>query len=803
MHFDLKNRRVNTLLRTHLMIAGAFIASSPALAQDAHVAADSEATASTDIVVSARRRDEGLSKVPLSVSVLSGDALATQGVRSENDLQIAVPGLQTVNGGNGYLLNFSIRGQTIDGYSGSPSAVLPYINEFQFTSPGPSAFFDVENIQVLKGPQGTLFGRNTTGGAVLYKTVMPNDTLTGFASARVASFGQVQVQGAITIPIAEDKISLRLAGNYSDGGAFVRNRGYYSFDSANLTSATFVPKNEKLGDIRNVSVRGTLLIKPTETIRNTTLVQYGADDGTFTPGLIRAQSSTPGTQTLFDLIALTGGPFAGVGGGLTRNIAWQRTTNREVYTETPSLFRARSYLVINTTEIDLSDTLKLKNILGFSKAEKWAQIDLDGSAFQYYGNQPFFTGTPAGRNGQHNFDKQFSEELQLQGEALDGKLNFTVGAFYSNLRQLTDSHLQFYIFPTPPYRFALRTRSLAGFAQIGYKLTDQLSFTGGIRYTQDKVDGTQLPFGAFTGVPGFEQHQERTFKKPSWTVGLDYQITPDLLIYVTQRGSYRAGGLNFPAVPRNFDGSGLVTASNPLGLTGNYFAPESARDIEGGVKFNGNVGGMKLTAAAAVYNQWIKDVQRVYFAFIPGVGPGLVTTNAPEAQITGQEFNFSLRAAPWVELGGQIAHSNARFTKNRVFATGLAIPFGPFAFAPDWTGSAYVDFKHDMGDAGSLSWRSEVYGQSKSYFANYTQSGCTQPTCYNTGDIEIPSYALVNTRIAWNNALNSSITIAGYVKNIFDKQWYQGGIGTSHSFGVDVVSPGRPREFGAELRFTF
>jgi iron complex outermembrane receptor protein len=419
-------------------------------------------------------------------------------------------------------------------------------------------------------------------------------------------------------------------------------------------------------------------------------------------------------------------------------------------------------------------------------------VDLDGSAFPLYGNLPFFTGSPPGRNGQHNFDKSFSEELQLQGEAMEGRLNYTIGAFYSNVRHLEDNHLQFYGFAVPPYRALLRTRSLAGFAQIGYKITDALTFTGGFRYTKDKVEITQLPGGAFIGAPGLEPSQRISFKKPSWTVGLDYQLTPDLMLYVTQRGSYRAGGFNFPAVPLNYDGAGIVTPDNPSGLVGNMFHPELARDIEGGAKFNGRVGGMSLTAAVAVYNQWIKGVQRVFFSVIPGVGPGLVTTNAPEAQITGQEFNFSLRAAPWLEFGGQISHTNARFTKNQVVAVGQTIPFGPFAFAPDWAGSAYVQLSHDLGDTGDISWRTDVYAQSKSYMANYMLSGCTNPGtlggCYDTGDIKIPGYALVNTRIALNNAMGSGVMIAGYVKNIFDKQWYQGGIGTSHSFGVQENS---------------
>jgi iron complex outermembrane receptor protein len=315
---------VRRVLMGSVAIAAIFVlGSNDVYAQDAPPQ-EQASTGSTDIIVTARRRDESLSKVPLSVAALSGEALAAQGIRTENDLQVAVPGLQTVNGGTGYLLNFAIRGQTIDGYSGSASAVLTYINEYQFTAPGPSSFFDIENVQVLKGPQGTLFGRNTTGGAVLYKTVMPGDEFTGFASARVASFDQVQIQGAVTVPIVPGRISLRVAGNFSDGGSFIKNKGYYQLDPT-LTSATFVPRDDELGNLRNKSVRATLRVEPADTVRNTTMAQYNADDGSVSPGLIFAQSPSPGAQALFDAIPLIGGPFAGPSGGLSKNIAWQRS----------------------------------------------------------------------------------------------------------------------------------------------------------------------------------------------------------------------------------------------------------------------------------------------------------------------------------------------------------------------------------------------------------------------------------------------------------------------------------------------
>jgi iron complex outermembrane recepter protein len=288
--------------------------------------------ASDDIIVTARRREESLSKVPVAVTAFSGEALIKQGVRSELDLQTAVPGFLARQVGTSNVLSYQIRGQSIDGYSSSPPAVLPYVNEFQIAPPGRSAFFDIESIEVLKGPQGTLFGRNTTGGAVLYRTKKPGQEVEGFVSGRYGNFDEVQVQAGITLPVVQDRLSVRLAGNYSDGGGFVKNLGFYrntgfaDYGGGFIapSQVTFVPRNKTLGDVRNKSIRATVWVSPFDGVENTTVFQYGADDGTQTPGLLYSVYPVFGAQTIFDLVNVSDGPFAGGAGALTRNQQFQR-----------------------------------------------------------------------------------------------------------------------------------------------------------------------------------------------------------------------------------------------------------------------------------------------------------------------------------------------------------------------------------------------------------------------------------------------------------------------------------------------
>ena len=164
--------------------------------------AKAEATgALEEIVVTAQRRSESQARVPVSVTALGADALQRQAVISERDLPASVPGLVVRATTNSNQLNYSIRGQTVDAFTGSQPAVLPYFNEVQVSSTNASSFYDLESIQVLKGPQGTLFGRNATGGAVLLTSAKPTNGFSGFFNVSGGNYNFRWVQGALNLPL--------------------------------------------------------------------------------------------------------------------------------------------------------------------------------------------------------------------------------------------------------------------------------------------------------------------------------------------------------------------------------------------------------------------------------------------------------------------------------------------------------------------------------------------------------------------------------------------------------------------------
>jgi iron complex outermembrane receptor protein len=188
-----------------------FAADAVAAAPGAAAAPASELSA---VVVTARRRSENLEKVPVAISALGAVQMAARTIVSERDLQAAVPGLIVRASEQQNQLNYAIRGQTIDAFSGSSPGVLTYFNDVAVSGVSATTFYDLEGVQVLKGPQGTLFGRNTTGGAVLFNTVKPSNTFGGFIDAQIGDLNLRDVKGAIDIPIVTDKVQLRVAGDY-------------------------------------------------------------------------------------------------------------------------------------------------------------------------------------------------------------------------------------------------------------------------------------------------------------------------------------------------------------------------------------------------------------------------------------------------------------------------------------------------------------------------------------------------------------------------------------------------------------
>jgi len=789
--------RYATLLCSTALVAAV---STPALAQNADAptppAAQNQSGAQLqEIIVTAQRRGEALSKVPVAVSAFGGDVLRQRVVTREQDLSSLVPGLIVKNGQNSNQLSFTMRGQTLDPFSGTSPAVLTYINEAPFIGGNTStSIFDLSSLQVLKGPQGTLFGRNATGGAVLYETTKPGDEFGGYITLRGGQRAMFQAQGAVDIPIVKDRLLVRLAGDYTRSDGYIKN----------------VNTGSTLGDTNAKSGRITIVARPTDNLENILVGQYSKFGGTEGSGGLFSYHSCGETNngfaltTTMDCVYGSNSPFAptlgngppgpGTWPGATAGyLAWQQQNPYKVWLSYDLPHSAHSSFITNTTKLDLPSNLTVKNI--FSWGDSFARTPgiLTGSPFGAI-DLFNFTGLGNGPPGGETFDtRRWSDELQLQGKALDDRLQFIAGLFYDHKRQ-TD-YIPVVVgpelFPTPladiAYFYTDRDTSRAVFGQASYKVTDALTVTLGGRYTWESLKLNQNPGSLFT-LPGMPPapRQSKKLSAPSWTFNVSYQLNPDSMVYFAQRGSFRSGNFNGPVVPYN---------------DLNFFKNEYAKDVELGYKFSGRLAGVPTHFNVAVYQQNVKNAQHAVYALVAG-NPAGFTVNVPKKRVRGVEVDGDLHPTGWLKVGISGAYTEGKYTDNIVDLsqqTGIAgykVPFDSYPDTPKWAGSVYADVTLPTpADLGEVVLHGDLFGQSSSYFSS--NAGTITPRTHLSG------YAVANLRVSWNEVMRSRASVAVYVRNLFDKVYYQSGYVEGASGGFNTALWGEPRTVGVELSSKF
>jgi iron complex outermembrane recepter protein len=781
-------------------------------ATDADTTVGDVSGALQEVIVTARRQNEDLEKVPLAVNALSTSALAEQHVTNEQELQTAVPGLLTVASTSTNQLAFSIRGQALDAYSYTSPTVLAYFDEFQTGGTTSTTFFDLQSVQVLKGPQGTLFGRNATGGAVLYTTTQPGQQLDGYFDYTAGNFNEQKVEGAVTIPLA-GWASVRVAAEDEHRDGYEQN--------------IYLDVNEDSIDNRNF--RGTLLLTPLDALQNTTTIQYGrqgGDSGALkivsanvncppSPSCVAAELYPPGVPT--------GGTYPAKlasYNGLVNFIAMENGQPFwNVWSDSDYEHDAQLKEAVNKTTYAVNDDLSIRNIVGYNQVISRDHLDVDGSPFQIVTNGA--TGGP-NEEGTLYSTEQYSEELQLADTALEKRLNYLVGGYYDRDNEGQNIPLNIgcgsIAFPVTPenpeecempggfrYNFENDEESRALFGQATYELIDNLRATAGYRETWEDINFRYVDDGSvpedehqLAGVPlppVLSEHE------PSWTLGLDDQLTPETLLYIVQRGGFRAGG---------FNGSSIVQTN--AGATNiDSFKPEIARDLELGIKYAGRLGGFPVRVNADVYEERVRDAQRVVYA-----GLAAFTVNADKTQADGFELDALTDLTSWLQAGLDYAYTDARYTDGSTHFTQVdamtgaidnrTVILGPYGDAPRNTGSLYLRVAHDLPNSlGQLVARQDIYSQSYFYYTNLAESVNVPPNGIGPLDpnTKIGGYTLLNARVEWNNIAGSTVHAAAYVTNMLNKQYEVGGLGLGAVVGVDSVILGIPRMAALEVGLKF
>jgi iron complex outermembrane receptor protein len=784
--------------RDHGRIMAVFLLILTCSGVDAQVTSPpSNANDLEEIIVTAQRRSENLEKVPVTVDALSGSELVTLQVNTESDLQIAVPGLLVRAGRSSDVLNYSIRGETVDPISDMRPGVLPYVDEIQVGgSGGSSAIYDLKSVQVLKGPQGTLFGRNSPGGAVIITTNEPTNDFSGYFSTRLGTYDTRYFEGAINVPLVPDKVLLRVAAISQDRDGIQTNE--YN--------------GQQLGVVDRKGVRASLRVNFTDQLHNDTVVDYLHSGGSPVSGVLfnlDPKGSLPSialtnAATMDQTIsAVAGVPGIGNGasaayfaahpnlpkGGLAEFLAIQQSLG-PYFPDVDSVtkYRGQNVIVSNITTYQIDDDLTIKNIFGRVKLISHLFSDIDGSPFGIDGEDPL---------GKNDFTDQTSDEVQLQGTAFGKSFTYTAGYFYSEegTTDLTSSTLlDFPILSGVQINTrALGNQTDAVYGQGNYSLGELtgitgLSVTAGGRLAREKVSITTLPGNVSFSEPAavqatFEPAQSKIYENGSTTLSVQEQLNQNVLLYIATRSSPRNGGYNGYVDPK----PGLSS------FGGNGYSTERVTDIETGVKFQGDIAGLPTRLNLALYNMWLHNAQRGVFAAVGGV-PAALTVNVPDGLVTGFEFDGQVNPASWLSLGAATSYTDARYTNNLVSILGAApLNFGTYPDTPKWTGSVFGEVTYPIRDSLALSFRTDVYGETSYWF---TGTGNLDPGA------KLPAYVLTNFRLALDNKA-AGWTLSANLKNAFNRVYYIGGEALGTLFQTDTATPGEPRIVTVEARYNF
>ncbi|MCW1381592.1 TonB-dependent receptor [Novosphingobium sp. KCTC 2891] len=725
----------------------------PALA--AAQSAGSNAAAADDgvIVVTAQRREQSLLDVPLAVSAVSGDSLGSKGITNSANLQSAVPNLQISSPYGSTQPNFSLRGISVanEYNSNQASPVGVYLDDVYLanrTAHG-MGLFDLDRVEVLRGPQGTLFGRNTTGGAINFITRAPDLSGTeGYAEVGYGRFNTVTAQAALETTLVDDAVGLRVAGNLVNGDGQMRNvapgaRDPYAQDS--------------------VQGRAMLRIRPAGGPLDIKLKAYGGRDrgtGTAVHGLGAFRTGLGFFETNENRI------------GRANTDAWGFSAN---------------------ISYEINDSLSFTSITSRDGGKQ----DLDQAA----------DGAPLDIlqiRWKSDYD-QLSEEARFNYSS--DALTLVAGAFYGWDRVVTDNRFNIGSALGPSVdggffqHYNQRRSSTALFAQGDVKLADALTLTLGARYTWDRatykdgyaylflggVDDAMTPLATTVpcaGVPGtcaYDPSARFALKGGNnaltGRVALSYKTAGGALLYASYNRGYRSGA---------FNGGGYTSSA---GIS--YIDPEKVNAYELGAK--GRIGGVLTLSGALFYydykNQQVQDTR---------AGPVSFLVNAPKSEVYGGELEASARVSPMLSLNASAGYLHARY--KTLTLQGTVLDGNTLPFAPEWTFQAGADVTPYDGAIGKLTISPSVSFFSKQYFSPFDTVNAVGSPQVNS-ELMQGSYAKVNLTAALKTG---RVTIKGFVTNLFDRKTYVYGLDLRGAgFPYNFLVPALPRTFGGSVRVDF
>jgi iron complex outermembrane receptor protein len=734
------------------------------------VAAAAEAAGLEEIVVTAQKRTENVQSVPISITAFSAATLSAKGIGNVTQLASLTPNVTLDAGspfsGSSNVLTAYIRGIGQDDFAFNlePGVGVYVDGVYLARTVGANVnLLDVERVEILKGPQGDLFGRNTIGGAISIVTRRPSEEFHFRGEVTTGRYNRLDVKGMVDLPLAPTLLStLTFSSNkregyqkripYPGGGAYVYDNGFHS-------SGTGVSGAD--GGQGDWTLRGKLLWKASDKLEVTLTGDYSKTDES---GMASSLLQTHATQQdgllgtlyntcinlpsgLLDIIGLGGicnRPRGVVGtaiGGVNADANpnnnrlslgdWFIAPSKDTsYATGNSFSRIKNYGGTLILDWSLTDDLKLKSTTAYRKLDWASAMDGDSSPIAII------------ETSFQMKEKQFSQELQLTGQAMDNRLQYILGAYYfdesgnlhdfvtfdGGLLQIDGQNL-------------LSTKSYAGYAHINYKVTDQLSFTLGGRYTREekKFEGFQSDLnGLFYGLAnmpinatsaailGFPDptnplrmypvgQNSLNFNNFSPKAGIEFHATQDVMLYASMSKGFKSGGwttrLTYPLPPI----SPTVPAKAPS------FRPEKATTYEVGLKseFLDHRAQLNL---AGFYSKY-KDMQLNY-----QVSTSPVLGNVGNAEIYGFEAEFKARVTSAFTLAANVGYTHDKYTwlDQAVLSQGITLA-NKLPKTPEWKFSLSPQYRIDLSNGGNVLLSAD-YTRTSSLFNNTENTPVMQRT---------------------------------------------------------------------------
>jgi iron complex outermembrane recepter protein len=833
--------------------------STAAFAQEAEATEENEGI--QEIIVTAQKRTENVQDVPIAISAFGGDALTERAVGNVSALASLSPNVN-LDSGVSFTASTAVLAASIRGIGASDfalnidPAVGVYVDGIYLArSVGANQdLLDVERIEILKGPQGTLFGRNTIGGAVSIVTRDPAKEFGVRGDLTVGRYNLFQARASIDLPLAENlyssiTVDVKSRDGYAKRIPFPGSLGansppYTVYPAAGYNS----PSRE--GDEDNRTIRGKLKYDG-DTVRLTLSGDYALTKGTAPSKLLQTTNGTAGglfanlynlcigtsvadltTAGLINMCNSSGTQLpsryrnqtfpvnrlytlAGVNADGNPNndlLPWDNrfiTNDRDTSYATGNNFsRLKNWGFTLTGEFDLSEDAMIKSITGYRKSDWQSGLDGDGS--------PVNMST-------YSFDqrqKQFSQELQLVGSAADGKLNYVLGAYYFTesgfLADYVISGEGIYVIDGPNW---LNTDAYAAFGQLDYRVSDLIGITVGARYTKESKDfegGQQELSGLFYKLAGAPCSDLAGNIFPNALVGgvtcreLNNYPDPTNPLRIYPGGINKQSFNNFsPKVglqlhptedvmiygswSKGYKTGGWTTRYSTPQTFVSSFDPEKATTYELGLK--STLLDRRLQINAAVFKTDYSAIQLNY-----QVGGSPTIDNVGDADIKGAELEITAQPARGLTLNMAVGYTDAKYTAldpavavTSGFVPGLqagAVVGSTLPKTPKWKVNFSPRYEFDLGNGGSIT----VLG-------DYTFISKQTNNVERTLVLNRPSVSIVNASIAYR-APDEKYTITVGGTNLTGKRYLASGTSIP-AFGAIVGSYNRPTEWYARLAFKF